>query len=375
MCRTGEGPSGAIRPIVHRTGRLPSLAMVEHRVRFLQPSPGLVLDLLSSLVADLRLEVQAPRTHLLVSQSALVVPTGSPSLHLVRRGSCRASSPESRHPLPLGTGWALLLSGTRECTIQPYGPERTQRARFDWSGGTPLEEVLHFPEDPSTVLLLSARIRLRGRTGVPVPLPAVCTLRPEQVWSGAWRESLLESLNAELIHPRLGVSAIVVHLLEVFLIQGLRSELRTGVWRPPGWLGALTDPVLRTGLMDSEDGSALASVGALSAEVHRSTRTVSERVRGFSGSPPGRLLRQLRMERALRQLEQGEPTLEGLAREVGYATASTFCRAFRREVGCTPAEYWRRARNRPFPRRARHQPPRAASDGNAPALDSSTKDE
>lgn len=375
MCRTGGGPSGAIgRSSIpadqFRVSRWWSTVSVS-----CSRCPGRMLDLLSSLVADLRLEVQAPRTHLLGGQSALLLPTGSPSLHLVRHGSCRASSAESPHPLPLGIGSAMLLSGTRECTIQPYGPERTQRARFDWSGGTPLEEIVHSPDDPSAVLLLSARIRLLGRPGVPVPLPAVCTLGPEQVWSRGWRESLLETLNAELLHPRLGVSAIVVHLLEVFLIQGFRSELRGGVWRPLGWLGALTDPVLRTGLLDSEDGSALASVGALSAEVHRSTRTVSERVKSFSGTPPGRLLRQLRMERALRQLEQDEPTLDDLARDVGYATASTFCRAFRREVGCTPAEYWRRTRSRPFPRRARHSSLRAASDEDSPALDSAARDE
>jgi AraC-like DNA-binding protein len=127
--------------------------------------------------------------------------------------------------------------------------------------------------------------------------------------------------------------------------------------------------------MDAKAGSALASVGELSAEAHRSVRTVSERVRSFSGAPPGRLLRQLRMERALRQLEEAEPTLEGLARELGYASASTFCRAFRREVGCTPAEYWRRTRNRPFSRRSRHPASLPASDHCLPALDSAARDD
>jgi hypothetical protein len=74
----------------------------------------------------------------------------------------------------------------------------------------------------------------------------------------------------------MGVSGIVVRLLEVFLVQGLRTEALTGFWEPSGWLGALTDPVLRTGLMDTETTAALGSVDALSAEVHRSTRTVRQ---------------------------------------------------------------------------------------------------
>jgi AraC-like DNA-binding protein len=223
--------------------------------------------------------------------------------------------------------------------------------------------------------MLSARIKLVGRPGLPLPLPAIAALYPERIWSKEWRAPLLEILNAELSHPQLGISAIVVRLLETFLIQGLRSELRTGSWRAPGWLGALTDPVLRTGLIDAGSESALASVGALSAEVHRSPARVRARVRGFSGAPPGRLLRQLRMEHALRQLEQAEPTLEDLARELGYAGVSTFCRAFRREVGCTPAEYWRRRRNRPFPRRKRHLPSPEAMTCNRVPLDSVPADE
>ena len=243
-----------------------------------------MLDLLSSFLTDLRLEIQAPRTHVLRGEWALFVPEGPPSLHLLRRGRGRACSAESRHPRPLGTGWALLLPGTRECTIQAPGPERPATSQFDWNAGIPLDEVRP-PDDPSAALLLSARIKLRGRAGLPIPLPAVATLDPERVWSSGWRETLLETLNAELLYPRLGVSAIVVHLLEVFLIQGLRSELRAGTWKAPGWLGALTDPVLRTGLIDAGNESALASVGALSAEVHRSPRTIRARIRGFSGAP------------------------------------------------------------------------------------------
>jgi AraC-like DNA-binding protein len=79
------------------------------------------------------------------------------------------------------------------------------------------------------------------------------------------------------------------------------------------------------------------------------------------------------MERALRRLEQEEITLENLARELGYASVSTFCRAFRREMGCTPAEYWRRTRGRAFPRRTRHQALLGASEDEEPAALDSTR--
>jgi AraC-like DNA-binding protein len=281
----------------------------------------------------------------------LLVPKDQPSIHFVRRGTCHARSVESPHPLPLGTGWALLLSGTSECSIQTPGPNCSVTTQLDWNGGVPLDEIVFAPKDPGAVLLLSARVKVRSRPGIPPEFPGIATLDPERVWSGRWGEPVVETLNAELSNPRLGVSAIVARLLEVVLIQGLRTELRDGTWRAPGWLGALTDPVLRTGLIDAGNDSALASVAALSTEVHRSPRRVRARVRGFSGAPPGHLLRLLRLERAMRRLEEEQPTLGDLARELGYASVSTFCRAFRREVGCTPTDFWRRSRNRPFPRR------------------------
>jgi AraC-like DNA-binding protein len=334
-----------------------------------------MLDLLSRYLADLRVEVQQPRTRTLDRERALLVPEGEPSVHFVRRGTCRARSAESPHPLPLGAGWTLLLSGTSACSIQTPGPDCNITAQLDWNEGSPLDEIVFPPKDPNAALLLSARVKLRCRPGIPAEFPGVARLDPERVWSGRWGEPVVEALNAELSHPRLGVSAIVARLLEVVLLQGLRTELRGGTWKAPGWLGALTDPVLRTGLIDAGTGSALTSVGALSAEVHRSPRRVRARVRGFSGAPPGYLLRQLRMERAIRRLEEEQPTLGDLARELGYASVSTFCRAFHREVGCTPADYWRRARKRPFPRPARHPPGRLTSSGERPApLDSPPAD-
>ncbi|HSP19615.1 MAG TPA: AraC family transcriptional regulator, partial [Myxococcaceae bacterium] len=174
--------------------------------------------------------------------------------------------------------------------------------------------------------------------------------RPYQLPLPVFLDPLVETLIAESFHPRPGVTAIVQRLLEVFIIQGLRAHLMNGFWTAPGHLGVLSDPVLRTGLHDSGGASLPLSVQALASEVHRSARRVRSRVRATSGESPGRLLRQSRMQSALRHLDHGEPRLAVIARELGYADVSCFCRAFRRELGCTPAEYWRRMTGRPFPR-------------------------
>ena len=359
-----------------RVGQLSALPLDPTVSASCSRRPRLMLDLLSSFLSDVRLEVQAPRHHLLRGQWALLVPEGPPSLHLLRRGHCRASSAESRHALPIGTGWALLLSGARESTIRAYGPDGPTTSEFDWDGGTPLEEGVSLPADPSAALLSPHESRWWVGLGFRfLSPPSLRSIRSGCGRAGGENPSSRPSTASSFIRgsasPRLSSASS-----RSSSSRGSGARYVPGFWKAPGWLGVLTDPVLRTGLLDAGSDSALASVGALSAEVHRSPRTVRARVRGFSGAPPGHLLRQLRLERALRQLEEGEPTLDALARELGYANASSFCRAFRREVGCSPAEYWRRTRNRPFPRRARHPSSGEASDDReTTTLDSTPRDE
>jgi AraC-like DNA-binding protein len=54
------------------------------------------------------------------------------------------------------------------------------------------------------------------------------------------------------------------------------------------------------------------------------------------------LLRAMRIERALAQLEAQDRPIGDLAEENGYQSGCTFARAFKSVVGTTPSEYRRR---------------------------------
>jgi hypothetical protein len=223
------------------------------RVRFLQqPRSGRQsLDLLSVLVSDLGLRVQEPRTHTLEGRWSLSLGAGKPAVHFLRYGQCRAWPATAKHDLPLGKGSALLISGSVDCELQAYGPRRSPLGMFDWSAGSSLERVV-FPPDDGGVLLVSAQLDPARRPGTSHALPPVVLIRPQRLSLPGFRDPVVESLIDELSHPRQGVTAIVQRLLELFIIQGLRAELTDGFWTAPGWLGMLTDPVLRTGLGDAE---------------------------------------------------------------------------------------------------------------------------
>lgn len=311
------------------------------------------LDLLSTIVSELELRVPEPRTHTLDGSWALSVSAGPAAVLLVRHGQCSAWPAIGRHSIALGRGSALLLSGALDCTLQAPGPRRASLEAFDWHGGSSLEQV-SLPPGGGGVQLVSSRVDLAARAGLLHRLPPVVVIAPQQRLPD-FRDSVAESLIAETSHPRPGATAIVQRLLEAFIIRGLRAELREGRWSAPGPLGLLGDPVLRTGLEDARAASLPRSVETLASEVHRSARRVRARVRAISGESPGRLLRKNRMQRALQRLERAVPRLDDIARELGYATVSSFCRAFRREVGCTPGEYWRRVTGHPLPRTGRSE--------------------
>ena len=67
------------------------------------------------------------------------------------------------------------------------------------------------------------------------------------------------------------------------------------------------------------------------------SRFFSERI-GITFSD---LTRILRVERAIEALNAGDLSISELGASVGIAHSSTFIRAFRRVVGCTPSQYKR----------------------------------
>jgi transcriptional regulator GlxA family with amidase domain len=64
------------------------------------------------------------------------------------------------------------------------------------------------------------------------------------------------------------------------------------------------------------------------------------------GQTPAAYVEALRIERARDLLEDGAPSLEGVAHSTGFASAEVLRRAFHRRVGVSPAEYRDRFRLR-----------------------------
>lgn len=311
-----------------------------------------MLDLLTELLHRADVRVEEPRVHTLAGHWAVALPE-VPLLLFILRGRCTLWPEGERHSRGLSRGHLLLTSGAIRCALQRFGPRLDPVGPFDAHSGESLHAPFFPPSSEEHVQLLAAEVRWTLRPSEVLTPPCWVVIGADTLSLSHERRTLHEALAEELLVPRLGRTAAIQRLLEAMLIRALRAELLSGFWNVSGWLGALTDPVLRTALGDAPDLASVDSVRALACHSDRSTRRLSARVKSISGLRPRKLLSRLRLADALEALEQPAPDLRAIARAGGFATVSSFCRAFSREIGCSPAAYWRRRHRRRFPRAAR----------------------
>jgi AraC-like DNA-binding protein len=149
----------------------------------------------------------------------------------------------------------------------------------------------------------------------------------------------LEAALAELVDQQVGMQAMATALLKQVLITVLRRSLSSGDLRLEQF-SILSDPQIRRafGRMAANPG-ALHTVTTLSETAGLSRSAFMARFAGAVGCSPMVALRQLRMRQASNLLTANVLSVEQIAHAVGYASRSSFSRAFRHVFGNDPAEY------------------------------------
>lgn len=156
--------------------------------------------------------------------------------------------------------------------------------------------------------------------------------------------NIIELIMDECRSEKPGKKMILQRMLEVLLIEALR------------WQGIAHDEV-RVGLLKGMQDPGLARVlRAMHADV-RANWTVAglAKVAGLSrsafaarfgevlGCGPIEYLARWRMALAKDALIRGAKTLDRIADEIGYNSASAFSTAFRKRLGCSPRKFARSA--------------------------------
>lgn len=258
-------------------------------------------------------------------------------------------------------GFTIILKGECWITIAGHAPIKLEKADFLLLPATPPFSLSSHPGIPCELREPTAMALRHGeQEGEPDFASLGGTFRIEQVNAtlllaliprvvhvpaSQGRAGMLGKVvelimdECEQDHP--GKEMILQRLLEVLLVEALRwrgVEMEAG-----GMLSGMRDPNLARVLRAMHaDIRASWTVAELATIAGLSRSAFAARFGEVVGCGPIEYLGRWRMAVAKDALMQGVKTLDRIADEIGYESASAFSTAFRKRLGCSPGKFARR---------------------------------
>jgi len=166
-------------------------------------------------------------------------------------------------------------------------------------------------------------------------LPAQLVLRHDE-----WQTPVLGLLAVEMLRDQAGQDAVLDRLLDLLLIDAVRTFLAREEQAAPGWYRAASDPVVAQAVQLLQSSPAEAwTVGTLASETRVSRATLARRFAEVVGQPPMEFLTQWRLTLAADLMLDPQETVASVARTVGYSSPYALSAAFKRERGISPRQH------------------------------------
>ncbi|GAA0655524.1 AraC family transcriptional regulator [Streptomyces thermocarboxydovorans] len=278
-----------------------------------------------------RIEDEAPLSvMLLVRGEARIIPDRGGPLHL-HAGDlaiARGPDPYTCADAPGTPPQALILPG-EECR---------------YPDGRPLNGVMDLGvrtwgdrPDGATVMLIGT-YQMRGEIGGRLldALPPLLSLT-----AGAWDCPLTPYLMREIVRDEPGQEVVLDRLLDLLVIDALRTWFARPGAEAPAWYRAQADPVVGPVLRLLHDDPAHPwTVAAVAAKAGVSRAALARRFTELVGEPPMTYLTAWRLALAADRLRDTDAPLASIAHQVGYGTAFALSTAFKRVYRVSPQE-WR----------------------------------
>jgi len=163
----------------------------------------------------------------------------------------------------------------------------------------------------------------------------------EQFEEGDQVDETLKTALMELVAQEVGFGAMSAAMLKQVLVALLRRSLRSmDLWVER--FSLLSDPQVARAFAEMvAHPGARHSVQSLARSAFLSRSAFEARFHKVVGRSPMSVLRDLRMRQAADQLASTTMTVDEIAHHAGYASRSSFVRAFRQARGCDPTSFRR----------------------------------
>jgi AraC-like DNA-binding protein len=145
--------------------------------------------------------------------------------------------------------------------------------------------------------------------------------------------------------PFQGASAIRAHLAEIVFVEALARFVQALPPGGKGWLAGLNDRYVgRTLALVHGRPEESWTVEKLGRQVGLSRSALAERFSDVMGEPIFAFLTRWRLQLAAEFLRTSGRSIQSIAKQAGYESASAFGKAFKRKFGQTPSEWQRKVR-------------------------------
>lgn len=264
----------------------------------------------------------------------------APGFTIILAGECWISF-DGRNPVRFQKGDFLLLPSTPPFTLGSHpGVECTFREPVN-------APVRHGDQegDPDFVSLGGTfRIEQVNAPLLLALLPGIIHVPASEGRAGKLGK-VIDLIMEECASEEPGKELVLQRLLEIMLVEALRwTGIDDGVVHA-GLLSGMRDPVLARALRAMHsDVRADWTVAGLAKIAGLSRSAFAARFAEVLGCGPMEYLARWRMALAKDVLIRGAKTLDKIADEIGYESASAFSTAFRKRLGCPPGKFARMSR-------------------------------
>ena len=302
--------------------------------------PEVSFDPVAEILHDFRLSnTFYCRSELRAPWGLEIPPQCGATFHFVAEGGCYLRR-ESAEPLRLNAGDLVLLPHGRGHILAdaPDGPTVSADSLEHEVIGQNAALLRHGGSGDLAVLVCGGvHFEEPGLHPLVEVMPEVLHLRGAGREQGEFVRAMVAAMGAEALSARPGGATLMTRLADVLVVQAVRWWLDHGTVGCTGWLRALRDPQLgRAMALIHRRPQENWTVRSLAGAVHMSRSVFSERFTHVVGTPPMQFLTRWRMHLAGRWLRQDRLGIAEVAARLGYESAPSFSRAFKRYSGMSP---------------------------------------